>query len=127
VDTDRHAGVPRNYELRSIPREDRLQQLTFSNYFGADNPQTHMSAGGNATRHVDSAAGLLSPLQKWVRSNIESRKAARLKEAYGNNCMASSALALPSEISSELCPSRTLGFRFFPGRSKQTDRKQVKA
>ena len=85
-----------------IPREDRLQQLTFSNYFGADNPQTHMSAGGHATRHVDSAAGLLGPLQKWLRSNIESRKAARLKEAYGNNCTASSALALPSEASSEL-------------------------
>ncbi|MBZ5665255.1 MAG: VWA domain-containing protein [Acidobacteriia bacterium] len=85
-----------------IPREGMVQQLAFTNYFGGDDVRTAIGARSGRTQHIDSAANLISPLQKWMKSNIESRKAARLKEAFGNNCTSATAQALPSEISSEL-------------------------
>jgi VWFA-related protein len=85
-----------------IPRDESVQQLTFSSYFGTDNPRTIISAGGAGTRHFDDAIGLLNPLQKWVKSNIESRKSARLKDTEGNNCTPVSTQILPSQISPEL-------------------------
>jgi VWFA-related protein len=86
-----------------IPRDNSLQELTFSSYFGGDdNHQTRMSAGAS-TQHVDSEAGLISPLQKWLKNNIESRKAVpRLKDAFGDNCTPVSGPLLPSQINNQL-------------------------
>jgi VWFA-related protein len=104
----RHSNLPTGHYSDAdisfvfIPRNDSLQRLTFATYFGVDNLQTIISAGGAGTRHVDSAADLVSPLQKWLKSNIESRKAARLKDTYGDNCTPVSTQILPSQISNEL-------------------------
>jgi hypothetical protein len=102
----RHSSLPTGHYTDAdisfvfIPRDSSLQQLTFSNYFGRDDSQARMS--GASTQHVDSAAGLLSPLQKWLKSNIESHKAARLRDTYGDNCAPVSTQILSSQISSEL-------------------------
>ena len=85
-----------------IPRPGMVQQLAFTNYFGGDDVRTAIGATGGRTQHIDSAANVISPLQKWMKSNIESRKAARLKEAFGNNCTSVPGQVLPTEISREL-------------------------
>ncbi|HUM06156.1 MAG TPA: VWA domain-containing protein [Terriglobales bacterium] len=86
-----------------IPRGRDVQRLTFTNYYVTVDRRPLLTAGGGSdTRHMDSAAGVLIPLQKWVKENVESRKAARLNQAVGNNCVASPNQDVPSEISSEL-------------------------
>ena len=85
-----------------IPREGMVQQLAFTNYFGGDDARDPIAGRGGNVQHIDSAANLISPLQKWMKSNIESRKAARLKDGFGNNCTSLPGQVLPSAISSEL-------------------------
>ena len=105
----RHSTLPAGIHYNAaeitmvfIPRPEMVQQLAFANYFGGDEVRTTIGAVSGQTQHIDRAANLLSPLQKWVKNNIESRKAPRLKEASGNNCAFVPARVLPSEISSEL-------------------------
>lgn len=85
-----------------IRREGLIQQLAFTNYFGGDDVRDPIGGSRGNIQHIDSAANLISPLQKWMKSNIESRKAARLKDGFGNNCTSVPSQVLPSEISSEL-------------------------
>jgi len=72
--------------LLDIPRDMKVQRLAFSNYFGTDGARTRMNAGGIANRHIDSANDLLNPLRKWLKKNVDSGKATRLKGIAGNNC-----------------------------------------
>jgi VWFA-related protein len=85
-----------------IRREGMIQQLAFTNYFGGDDVRDPIGGSRGNIQHIDSAANLISPLQKWMKSNLESRKAARLKDGFGNNCTSVPSQVLPSEISSEL-------------------------
>lgn len=103
----RHENLPTGHYTDAditfafIPRDNSLQELTFSSYFGADDNQQTRTSRAN-TQHVDSEAGLINPLQKWLKNNIESQKAARLKDAFGDNCTPVSGQLLPSQISNEL-------------------------
>jgi VWFA-related protein len=104
----RHSTLPAGVRYNAaeitmlfIPRSGMVQQLAFTNYFGGNNGPTAYGTTPR-TQHTDSAANLISPLQKWMKSNIESRKAARMKEAFGNNCTSVPGQVLPSEISREL-------------------------
>ena len=104
----RHSSMPgRNYSdaditFLFIPREDGLQRLTFADYFAREKQTAFAMTPGPGVRHADSASGLVKPLREWLKSNIESRKAARLKEVFGNNCAPVAARVAPSEISVEL-------------------------
>lgn len=104
----RHSTLPAgihyseaNITMVYIPREGMVQQLAFTNYFGGENAPTAYGTTGRL-QHIDSAADLISPLQKWMKANIEARKAARLKEEFGNNCVPEPVQGLPVTISSEL-------------------------
>lgn len=85
-----------------IPRGGDVQRLTFTNYYAAAKVPRNITARVPLTLHMDSAAGVLKPFQKWLQENVESRKGARLKREFGDNCVASPNQAVPLEVSSEL-------------------------
>lgn len=98
------AGVrSRNSEVTFvlIPRGGGVQRLTFTNYYAVTTVPRNITARvpPTLTLHMDSAAGVLDPLQKWVHENVESRKAVRLEQEFGNNCLPSENPSVPSEVS----------------------------
>jgi hypothetical protein len=72
----------RELTILTIPRDREIQQLRFASYFGVPDLTSNIRFG------TDPEEDLVSPLRKWVKSHIESRKLDALPNALATRCIA---------------------------------------
>jgi len=64
-----------------VPREGRVQQISFANYFGVPGWVSNVNAG------TDPEERIVAPLRKWLESHIKAKKEAALQNAVPTRCV----------------------------------------
>lgn len=66
----------------SVSREGHVQQLSFASYFGVPGWVSNVSAG------TDPEERIVSPLRKWLKEHVESKKTPPIRDAVQTHCQA---------------------------------------
>ena len=71
----------------AIPRDKGVQALSFASFFGARTAEAGMR--DNTSTAVSANVELTHPIRKWVKQNLEDRKAQQLKDVPSTVCVPS--------------------------------------